>query len=238
MKTKLIFLPVMLLLLSGCIYESIDGRTGGEDIDVLSTRLLAYYTFDNGTLEDNSKNSYDAAFLGNNGEYINDTPSNSGKALSLNAFKKQFINIPYNLLIGKPSFSICFWIKDFSAGYLFATSDRNRMRSISVTEDGFFRIKGYNGTTTSYDATKIMAGEWHHVVFASGEGKVSVYVDGSLKDTKDWDDRGADEGATSTQVGAGTFADGYTTNMKIDNIRIYYEKVSGDKVSKIYNYEK
>jgi len=84
---------IKILTLIICVTLTLTGCKKEDDIPQITTGLLAYYTFDDGTADDKSGNNLHA-ILNNSPALISDTPSGKGKALHLNIDLEQFLNIP------------------------------------------------------------------------------------------------------------------------------------------------
>lgn len=234
-----------------------DPETPGEDINI-TAGLLAYYTFDNSDASDISGNKMNGVAL-NEPEFTTDSPSGKGKALFLNAAKEQLVNIPYNPLKGKYSYSISFWIKDFgSLGYIIGGVSKSWIGEcyprIYVADNKFgFSHEGFSmplmGSIEpdpfTYPVKQLQNGKWHSIVFtasANKDNKVEklLYIDGNLADnlTAKYN-VGNDDSSTKIQIG-GTL-DGQATdamNMKIDNVRLYDRPLTAAEVETIYTSEK
>ena len=116
-RTEFIVLALLLVFMTGCLpLPSLDQENVAEDMEH-TDYLLAYYPFDDST-KDSGKNGYHGVPIGAP-TYDEDTPSGSGKALKLNGFKGQYVNVPYPFLNGLNEYSVSFWIKDFGMGMVF-----------------------------------------------------------------------------------------------------------------------
>lgn len=219
---------------------------------VMPDGLLSHYTFDEGNANDVTTTQAHGVLL-NAPSFISDTPNGTGKALFLNYIKGQYINIPYNVFMGLPTYSVSMWIKDFSTGLLFTVvanssrvyNDYPRLRTMS---DGFFRFY------TSYDSadyTKdfnysffaIQSERWHHIVVICNcnQNQNSVlrqlYVDGILVDSQE----GSWDKSEGSKIVIGGDRDGAYlagTSMKVDNVRFYKVALTKYEVAAIYKSEK
>jgi len=225
------------------------GDPGGDPN--LNAGLLVYYNFNEGTANDLTENAINATLI-SSPEFIDDTPSGSGKALYLNSLKQQYMVIPNNILKGQSNFSFSMWVKDFGQGVFFsAISSGNSLHNdyprLHAGSDGKFNLQtgyGDGATRFSYLFKAIQDGKWHLVTVTSKridsgyECFKELYIDGVLVDTS----KGTFEGTECSKIYIGGDNDGhlqtYTQNMKIDNIRFYNRKLDATEVLAIYNLEK
>ena len=230
--------------------ESGGGTDASEGIPV-PQGLIAYYTFDKADVSDYTDNELDGIMLGEP-SFVSETPSGMGKAIFLSYPKNQYISIPYNPFNGIAQYSICFWIKDFSTGMIFSASEqgayipRNDFPRLLCKSDGYFTFyTAYDNYDTTprfeYDASKIQAGEWHHIALVtsvSGNSLIrSLYVDGRLagSNSTGYYSESPYNNAHGVLFG-GNDGGKYTvgTSMKLDNIRFYTRSLTKDEVSTIY----
>ena len=105
----------------------------------ISKGFLAYYTFDDETVND-TQNRYNGFTTGC--KYIEDTPSGTGKALFIKRGEQVFI--PYVPIDGMKNYTISLWVKDFGAGPLFQAYENSLFApSLIVTEN--LNLKAYTG---------------------------------------------------------------------------------------------
>ena len=240
MRNRIAFL-VGLVLSCGCMpIPSIDEDNSGQGGKDPVLYPLATYLFD-GSAADASGHGYDGVLNGNP-EFITDTPDGSSGALKLNAFKEQFVNIPYDLFMGLESFSFSAWIKDFSQGMVFSSEGGNGLPYLYVRDSQKFMLfndsysSKYNpdSYTFAYDCTSIMSSEWHHLAVTSNEGNMALYIDGRKRDSL----RNEYDVSTSTKVYIGGNAGGDFANymtMKIDNVMFFDYCLTDSEVNYIYS---
>lgn len=217
--------------------ESGDGNTPSGDIAV-KANLLAYYTFDDETMND----SYDYEMHGllyNNPSFTDNTPNGNGKALFLNAVKEQYANIPYMPFANRTALSISFWIKDLGNGIVFTSGDDYIYGPALVAlETGVFQFigtsssSGRNELDFSYKTKALQDGNWHMVcITMNSNGYVDLYIDGVKADTGKIDTYGSFRG-NSIKFGGGV------SSMYLDNIRFYGNNLTAEEVKEIYYSEK
>ncbi len=219
-----------------------------DEGDLMTFGLDAYYNFDNATSDD-YMGAYNA-FL-NGGTFITNTPNGKGKALQLR--QQEYMTLSENPLCGKKSFSISMWVKDFGTGvFIRSTSGNHYDLSPTWNVDGSGKIT-YNTYDRRYStfATKLSnySNKWtmvtivsdgtsnKHTLYINGTSASSVFSDGTMASTN-----------CSMQIGGQTWYSagnylGYenaiwTSQMKIDNVRIYSKALSANDVKTIYNLEK
>lgn len=216
--------------------ESGDGNTPSGDIAV-KANLLAYYTFDDETMND----SYDYEMHGqlyNSPSFTDNTPNGNGKALFLNAVKGQYANIPYMPFANRTALSISFWVKDFGNGTLFNSysGDVTYGPALIAKEGGNLQFLGgyYFGNTEidfSYKFKALQDGQWHMICSTmSSNGTVNLYIDGIKADTG--------HSAYTNFEGNSIKFGGDLSSMYIDNIRFYGIDLTLEEVREIYNSEK
>lgn len=213
--------------------------------EVVSGGLLAYYTFDNGTADDLKGNNNGVM---NGGRFITDTPVGDGKAVHLK--RGEYINIPYNPIEGKKSFSASFWIKDFAAGTILNTTDgyHSYGLTLSVTHDmKFYYIprqgSGSDCLTFTNGLSPYQASQWvmFTIVTNSETNESVVYINGKKAESIKNKSNTLSSGSVMT-IGGSYFYFGdqthWASSFKIDNVRIYGIALSDDDVSSIFNAER
>lgn len=235
------------------VYNTTDGSTtsvmvrasnnGGNNNDiVVSNGLLAYYTFNDGTVNDLTDNGNDGDF----GNEATTVPYGSGQYLKLTSSQCSYISIPYNFFSGLTHWTVSFWIKDLSAGKIFAAQAAtsgggyNDAPVLSARQDGFLAFRTTYGSFTEINYNYINnATSWHHWVITmdgTGSGNIKLYVDGTLKSTVS-----ASYSASSvnncTQIMFGGDGSATCAGMKLDNIRFYGRTISTSEIQTIYNNE-
>lgn len=245
MRNSISFLAVMTLMLSCMPIPSIDdeptgggNNTGNEGVEAVYP--IARYLF-NGSADDEFGN-YNG-ILNGNPEFIDDTPDGSASALKLNAFKEQFVNIPYDFLNGLEQYSFSAWIKDFSQGMIFSAEGENDIPYLNVTDaQGFLLYNDYytyvraSEYTFSYDCTSIMSSQWHHLAVTSYKGEICLYINGRKVDSLS----PAYDNTSCTKLYIGGNGDGRLANymsMKIDNVMFFDYCLTSAEVDFIYQYK-
>lgn len=231
----------------------------GKETGSITDGLIAYYTFDDGTAKNATSNALHGAFA-NTPDLITDTPNGRGKAVSLNASKKQLLEIPDNPFANRPEYTVSFWIKDFRDGIVFSGIGAYVNRDLNfpqlVCSGGRFEYYSYEGWMSdmqvfSYAASALQDGKWHLLSFTcvnerlNGENywTVRLYVDGKLIETS-IGSYYASSDAKPSRIQFGCYGmthwlygNVYATSMKLDNIRFYDRTLNANDVRAIYEAE-
>lgn len=245
MKNSVITLAALLLTCSCLPIQSIDSdintENSGNQPGINYIYPMGAYGFEQNA-DDISGNGCPGVLMGNP-EFISDTPTGNGYALRLNAFKEQYINIPYALLYGLEEYTVLFWIKDFTQGVVFSASGGNNLPLLIVTDEQKFELYNHDYTyvspddyTFSYDCTPIMSGEWHHIAVSSSKGTMSLYVDGVKTDTL----KDMFTASTCTKICIGGNGNGFANSyisMKVDEFFFYAACLSDADISRFYKHE-
>lgn len=236
-------------------FKTLSSGSGSQGSEIaVKSGLMAYYRFDDGDASDSSEYEVDGQAV-NEPNFITDTPNGSGKALFLNGNKEQYININYNLFKGLLSYSIAFWIKDFTTGS--AISGISTQWSFYCTPRVYFNDDGTisfdtaqkeirNASAFAYNYSSIQSGSWHHIAVTVTKDNstnysylLKLFIDGVLTDSIQ--DYSKDNASYVTKINIGGNGGGFYPvfpSMKIDNIRFYNRSLSNDDVKNIYNAEK
>ena len=207
----------------------------------VSRGLLAYYTFDNETVNDtqNRFNGFTSSC-----SFISDSPNGNGKALFLK--RGEEVLIPFAPIDKKRNFTISFWVKDFGAGCIFKSYNNYLYApTLEVTEN--LRLKVYTLSHWDYSCTFLtdlslyQSEKWNMItVVTKTEGKETegiceLYINGDLIESQEIR-TSVNEGATTMAIG------GYTSSwadpFKIDNIRLYDVALTKEEIVSIHNREK
>ena len=233
---------VLVIYNSECPASSVidDTKSPASFISTLPAAPLAYYSFDK-TAEDVSGNARNGNLNGAP-SFISDSPSGEGYSLRLNAFKEQYVTIPYPIFSNLTTYSASFWVKDFSQGVLFSGvgsySDYYRPR-LFVTDSQKFEFNTrntYYGNQYqfSYDCTSILSSSWHQIVVSCNNGNNSLFIDGKKVE----EIRASAEKSSAPKFNIGGNADGSFSifmGMKIDNVSFYDVCLTEDNVKYMYD---
>lgn len=208
----------------------------------ISRGLMAYYTFDNESVND-TQNRYNG-FM-ENGTFISDTPSGQGKALFLKRGERVYI--PFSPFDNLNNHTISVWVKDFGSGPIFASyNDYFFAPTLYISEE--IRPRLY--TSTSYygyyapfasDLAPYQSEKWTMITMVTNtegkanEGTCKMYINGQLiESVKSYTN--SNSGAKCMSIGG--YAWGWADPMKIDNVRLYDVALTDEEISSIYNAER
>jgi hypothetical protein len=205
---------------------------------VVTGGLVAYYTFDNSTVDDITGNGWDGGAV-NSPDYIDNTPSGAGKAVFLKKANNQKLTLPNpvqnaNAYLWDYSATISLWVKDAGSGNVFCGEGGNANKvcpSLQIVNNDFM-INSHNVC----DGTSILQdGQWHNVAITfSGPNDVSLYIDGTIYGSKSV---GVYAATSVIYINGALTYSGYTdaNTFKVDNIRIYDRILSVTEIKTIYN---
>ena len=228
---------------------------GGTNSIAVPAGLKLYYTFDGGDCSDATDKGNDGISV-NNPTYTTDTPNGSGKAIVIDGDKEQYININFNAFKGLSSYSVAFWINDFSTGAIFSGINPSQGEYASRQDAHwpklFMRNDGKIGfdacgsyydyhdfsSKFSYNYTSIQSSGWHHIAVSYDGSIAYLYVDGNLKDNVNTDYNNPTNITKINIGGNGNNTFPVYPSMKLDNFRIYSRCLTKDDVKQIYEAEK
>ena len=223
-------------------FHNLDELPSDPAIADVSRGLLAYYTFDNETVND-TQNHYHG-FM-EKGTFISDTPNGQGKALFLKRGEK--VNIPYNPFNELRNHTLSLWIKDFGSGPIFQVYDNYVYGpTLYLTEE--VKARAYTGSssydhycTFSTDLSSYQSEKWTMISIVTStednnsKGVCKLYVNGQLMESgTPYTNR--NDGAISMSIGGYAWA--WADPMKIDNLRLYDVALTQEEITSIYNIER
>lgn len=260
-RTLLTLLFVAPLALTGCFKDTdvkdiADGGSGSGSGGAANytSSLLAYYTFDNQTANDLTENRVHASTF-NEARFEASGSHNGSYYLLLSGVHESYMCIPMNLFSGRSQWTVSFWIKDLTAGKIFAAqeavngggyydapvfganqSGMLQFKNSYGNSDGYYSIINYNYVNSST--------EWHHwalVVSPAGNNSytsnVKLYVDGVLRSNVNTD-YNSSAVASCTQIMFGGNGWATSASMKLDDLRIYGRALEAKDIDALYNAER
>jgi hypothetical protein len=227
----------------------------GKVADVAGRVKIAVKQLDSSfgsTFHETDVNSTNASFP----NFIGDTPAGSGKAVEFVKDKKHYFEVESTVQnVQNNGYTVSFWIKDFGTGQIFSRKNINNNGTylmspiFSCSSTGYFQLLRNNTSAITFgDATAFMFDQWHllTLVYDENDSKsiYSLYVDGKL--SGDYSENVKQRGKWYKHnwifgdwVSGSDFYDGHNiTDMKLDNIRIYYRALSAEEVAGIWEDEK
>ena len=235
---KIYYLITMLagLSLTGC--EAIDEWLEPD----LNDGLYAYYTF-----EGNANNTVVGAPKAqqiNAPKFVNGYKGT--KAIKFSAKDNNYLSVTEAMLDGD-TFSVSFWVNNIGDGHIFHIEKGNTARHIFGMSDGFFEMS-IDGNKSQRYYRNVFAHEsldyssWNMITITcsknSSEYELKLYINGEYVDLCSLTSYNSQE--MEKFIIGGKFYDWWhTSNMIIDNLRIYNTKaLSKKEVEYLYETEK
>ena len=170
--------------------------------------------------------------------------------MKLGFVNAEYLNIPYNFFSDYSYWTVSFWIKDLTAGCVFAAMNSGNENgydrpTLWADQGGLLTIflsNAYSHNDISYNYSN-NSGSWHHYVIVRDGGTtgsrvpVKFYVDGTLIDNLSVSST-ATNGTKINFGGNKNGSYGIAPSMKIDNIRFYGRTLSTNEIQTIYNNER
>ncbi len=217
-----------------------NGDSGVQDV---TGGLYAYYTF-----EENVKNMVEDGAP--NASPVNEPSYVEGmkgtKAIKFNVSDNSFISIS-EAMIHYGTFSVSFWVRNLGDGHIFHVESGESARYIFGMAGGFFKISLYGSPSSVYEANtfaheSLDYSVWNMITLtcSSSDGyshELKLYINGEYVDL-------CTLGSRTTEMEKFIFGGKYydswqTSNMIIDNLRIYNTKaLSKKEVEHLYELEK
>lgn len=230
--------------------EEGDGEGGGtsEKVD-LNYGLDANFTFE-GSFKNSVANGITIT-NSNDISFVEGTRKET-KGIKFNREKKSQLNIS-KALIGGEEWTISFWGKDLYDGSIFhaETASGSQLMSLSV-DNGKLRFAGSTSQnnygdffeTEVYNHATINDGQWHHIILTAGtdtldnKAKVKLYIDNQYADQSIYYTSRYDNGIQLIFGGEMRHSVN-TTNMSIDNLRVYSSRIINKKeIAALYDKDK
>jgi hypothetical protein len=216
----------------GTSYGTVIEATTLDAPPVVTSNLVAYYTFDyENCNETRGESLYDGVLQGT-GEPIfsSDIPGNQGKALQLNKdVYYKMVTSPFAAISGAYTMNV--WIKTTTSNFtLFRYENKGGdYKPCIAFKDGYV-YTGFRYEATIFDAFNInvtnflVDGGWHMLTVTRQSNSCNLYIDGKFYITA---------GNSSNWSGAWHFGEGYSG--KVDNFRLYNRSLTQSEITEIYN---
>ena len=204
---------------------------------IVTNGLLAYYSFDDGTVNDWGGN-YNG--INNGATTSTDTPNNQGFSMAFDGVAS-YLFVPYVIMVTGGPWSYNVWFKTGQNNEsLFATNSYNHYIKIR-TDSKLEMTREYNGSWISNNPiTSCFNNQWHMLTLTYNGSSINVYIDGALFDSKNGTYSWMPSGYTSTTyIGANISSssmDKLYFNGKMDNIRTYNRALTQQEVQALFNY--
>ena len=219
-----------------------DDDKPNSNVQDVTGGLYAYYTF-----EENVKNMVEDGAP--NATPVNDPSYVEGmkgtKAIKFNVNDNSYISIS-EAMIHYGTFSVSFWVRNLGDGHIFHIEKGDNSQYVFGMSGGFFDISLYASRGNRYYQNtfaheSLDYSSWSMITITSSKSgsydhEFKLYVNGEYVDLCTL--------STNTSemekfIFGGKFYNWQTSNMIIDNLRIYDTRaLKAQEVERIYNYEK
>jgi hypothetical protein len=217
----------------GTAYGTVIEATTTDPTPVVTSGLMAYYTFDDSNCAESQGNSeYNGVKQGSgNPAWSDDIPGSDGKALQLNNdVYFQIATAPINLFPTNYSFSV--WLKT-------TKNDNTLVDFNSSSTRGVIYISSANKVASYYtylmsryyyydlDVSElILNGQWHLLTITKSSNTLKLYIDGTYYSTYSTSESRTDN--APMRIGNGFSG-------KMDNLRVYNRALSQNEITEIFN---
>jgi hypothetical protein len=249
---RLGFLVALSVALSGCLFPSLDGFSGGDasvvdgssdapseagdagnaDAAPDAGGPIASWTFDEDggtTLHDVTGHGHDGTI--NGGTWI---AGHSGSALSFNG-TTNFVSVPASSAFDKPSgasFSITAWVMragTFSHDLVLSISYGPTSAMYGMEAQGNTLMNYWDGVNHIATSTVDFSGTWHHMAVVVTSGTIAhSYFDGALVGSDTNGDNSA-RVCTAIMIGASNYGDHFPG--AIDNLRFWGRALTAAEIT-------
>ena len=213
--------------------------TTGSAPPVVTNGLIAFYTFDDQTVNDWTANYNGMAFGGLS--YSSETINSNGYSCSFDGSSSyiQVLNPISNLNL----FTITTWFKSTSNGFIFSQRETvyngiyNCFNFLNNKLQFKYHYLSPSDNTFSTDLSSFMNNVWHMAVISYQAGSFKLYIDGNLIETSSSTAAIGTANASLAYFGVGYKQNSFISyySGKLDNIRIYNRILNQSEVTQIYN---
>jgi hypothetical protein len=223
----------------GTAYGGVIMATTTDAPPVVTSGLVAYYTFDNSNCnESQGKTQYNGIKQGNgNPVWSSDIPNNNGKSLQLN--NECYFNIPTSPLYysgnrTRQPYSFNLWIKTMEGnGTILISHQNSNSPGIAIITDKIYCWGSETSFGSAFDlliTDLLLDGNWHMltVTYTYSSNKLwKLYIDGTYLSqyTYPYYDISV---STPMIIGRGIIG-------SMDNVRVYNRELVQSEITEIYN---
>jgi len=215
----------------GTAYGNVIEATTTDAPPVVTSGLVAYYTFDNENCnESRGKTEYNGIKQGaGNPVWSSDIPGHAGKALQLS--KDAYFQMPTNPMSRGAQWSHSVWLKTMSncSVWTHQTSGSYYLPSLQIFSN---KVSAYYYGSWGYFDINIseilLDGNWHLVTITRNSGNHKLYIDGILYSSYSGHSSTYTDNPYPLQLG-----NGFTGIM--DNVRYYNRELTQSEITEIYN---
>lgn len=200
---------------------------------VVTTGLLAYYTFENQNANDWTGNFNGIAY---NIEYSTSTLNGSNFAANFNG-SNSYISILHAFYSGNMDFTFSIWIKSATSNFIFFSEFGGVYTSNYVGIDNNNKVKYAMNHLSPYVFTNptssLLDNSWHHFVYRRQGNTLVYFIDNVLMDSRN--ETGSMHENIKTNIGnSGYFNNDYFQGM-FDNVRFFNRALTNQEIQTIYN---
>jgi hypothetical protein len=213
----------------GTAYGTVIEATTSDAPPVVTSGLVAYYTFDGENCsEAQGKSEYNGVKQGTGTPvWSTDIPGKDGKSLQLS--NDAYFNMPTSPLTGTSQYSYCVWIKTMTNCSIFRynTSSSGYMPAASINNNKITAYYSWGYDYFDLDISNLLIdGSWHLLTVTRNAGTHKLYIDGIYYASRSY---------TSTNTTNYPLQLGYTFTGKMDNFRAYNRELTQAEITEIYN---
>jgi hypothetical protein len=214
----------------GTAYGNVIETTTVDAPPLVTSGLVAYYTFDNENCnEAQGKSEYNGTKQGSGTPvYSSDIPGKTGKALQLNNDAYYYLpTAPISVYPSTYSYSI--WLKTMVNSNIIDYQTSSRQVVIRLVNNkvvgSYYSVADYQYFNIDISSL-LLDGDWHLLAVTRGSGTFKLYIDGIYY---------ANFSSTSTNTANYPLQIGNGFTGKMDNFRVYNRELTQSEITELYN---
>ena len=222
----------------GTAYGNVIETTTVDAPPLVTSGLVAYYTFDNENCNEvRGRSEYNGFQQGSgNPVWSSDIPGKTGKSLELS--NNVYFQIPTSPFASSTSeYSVSIWVKTMNNGNIFfghLSSSTNYYPMVGIPANNKIYCIG-NNNMTNYDTssqfdfdvnTMLLDGNWHMVTITRKSGVFKLFIDGTYL---------ANKSNTRNVYGNAPMLLGRSFTGKMDNFRAYNRELTQAEITELFN---
>jgi len=215
----------------GTAYGSVLETTTTDATPLVTSGLVAYYTFDDSNCnEAQGKSEYNGTKQGTGTPvFSTDIPGKSGKSLQLN--NDAYFQVPTNPMSRGAQWSYSVWLKTMSncTVWLHQTTSSPYLPSLSIYNNKVSAY--YNGSYSYFNidiSLLLLEGNWHMLTITRNSGTYKLYIDGTFYANYSGSTYTYTDNPYPLQLG-----NGFTG--KMDNFRCYNRELTQSEITELFN---
>ena len=217
----------------GTAYGNVIETTTTDAPPLVTSGLVAYYTFDNDNCNElRGKSEYNGVKQGSgNPVWATDIPGKSGKSLQLS--NDVYFQIPNNPLSRGAQYSYSVWLKTMNNCnvWLHQGSINGYVPTLTIYNNqvsAFYR-NGWGYYYFNLDVSELLLnGNWHMLTITKNGGAYKMYIDGIYYSTYSGGSSTSADNPYPLQLG-----NGFTG--KMDNLRAYNRELTQAEITELFN---